>query len=131
MPYVWICLNNSIEAYSNISHIQVYDWISAHIPENRVLNMPEFWMGLLQYIASGHCTNYWAGIETDMHSEHCETFKMERFAKRIIPECRCATTNFSGQEVGEVCGTKIRWYRFRQKHQKMSPRRETFWSLFS
>ena len=31
-----------------------------------------------------------------MYSEHCQTIKMEPFAKRIMPECRCATTNFSG-----------------------------------
>ena len=28
--------------------------------------------------------------------ENCQTFKMERFAKRIMNECRCATRNFSG-----------------------------------
>ena len=32
-----------------------------------------------------------------MYSEHCETFKMERFAKGIMSECRCATRNFLGQ----------------------------------
>ena len=32
-----------------------------------------------------------------MYSEHCQTFKMERFTKRIMPECRCATRHFSGQ----------------------------------
>ena len=39
--YAWICLN-----------IAEYDWICWHIPEkHRVLNMPEFWKCLLQYIA--------------------------------------------------------------------------------
>ena len=28
---------------------------------------------------------------------HCQTFKMKRFAKRTIPECRHANRNFSGQ----------------------------------
>ena len=42
-----------------------------------------------------------------MYSEHCETFKMEHFAKRITPECRWATTNFSGQEEGGICGTRL------------------------
>ena len=59
MPqHVWICLNNA-----------EYKWICRHIPErNRVLNMPEFWMCLMQYIAYGHCTNYWAVIETDIQN---------------------------------------------------------------
>ena len=29
-------------------------------------------------------------------------FQIKRFAKRIMPECRCATRNFSGQEEGFV-----------------------------
>ena len=41
--------------------------------------MSEFWMCLMQHIASGNCTNYWAVIETNAYSEHCQTFKMERF----------------------------------------------------
>ena len=32
-----------------------------------------------------------------MYLEHCQTFKMERFAKKIMPEYRWATRNFSGQ----------------------------------
>ena len=32
-----------------------------------------------------------------IETEHCQTFKMERFAKRIMPDCRRATRNFSGQ----------------------------------
>ena len=31
----------------------------------------------------------------DMYLEHCQTFKIERFAKRIMSECRCAIRNFS------------------------------------
>ena len=49
--------------------------------------MPEFCMCLMQYIAKGHCTNYLEVIETDAYSEHCQTFKMERFAERILSEC--------------------------------------------
>ena len=34
------------------------------------------------------------------YSEHCQTFKMEYFAKRIMPECRCTTRNVSEQGRG-------------------------------
>ena len=60
--------------------------------------MPELWMCLMQYIAQGHCTNCWAVIEIDTYSEHCQTFKMERFAERIIPKCTCTTRYVSGQK---------------------------------
>ena len=66
---------------------------------NKVLNMPEFWMCLMQSTGQGHCTNYWAAIETEMHSENCQTLKMGQFAKRIMCECRHAASNFM---VGEV-----------------------------
>ena len=62
----------------------------------------EFWIcqnsekPLMQYIASVHCTNYWAVIKTDVF-RHCQTFKMEHFAKRIMPEWRHASRNCSGQ----------------------------------
>ena len=38
------------------------------------------------------------------YSKHCQTFKMECFAQRIIPECRSATRNLSGQ--GRFRGTR-------------------------
>ena len=34
------------------------------------------------------------------YSEHCQPFKMERFANRIMPKCICATRNFLGQGGG-------------------------------
>ena len=37
--------------------------------------------------------------ERETYSEHCSTFKMECFAKRIVPEYRCATRSFPGREV--------------------------------
>ena len=46
---------------------------------------------LMQYM-----TNYWVVIKTEAYSEHCQTFKMERFAKIVMTECKCATRNFSG-----------------------------------
>ena len=36
------------------------------------------------YIALGHCINYWAVIKTAAHSEHCQTFKMDHFAKKSL-----------------------------------------------
>ena len=72
--------------------------------------------------------------DRETYSEHCQTFKMERFAKRIMPECRCATRLFSGQwgwGGWGVSGTRALRYRFRHKHQKKRSRRVIFWSLFS
>ena len=80
--------------------------------------------------SKGHCTNYWEVIEIDTYSGDGQTFKMARFAKRIMPDCRCATRNFSGQEVGEICGTRPLRYRFRQKHQKKWSRREPILESF-
>ena len=52
------------------------------------------------YIAWGHChcKNYSAVIKTWVYSENGQTFKMVRFAKRMMRECRQAARNFSGQE---------------------------------
>ena len=47
---------------------------------------------------------YRAVIEAESYSEHCQSFKMERFAKRIMPECSGAARKFSGQE--KFHGTK-------------------------
>ena len=33
-----------------------------------------------------------------MYSEHCQKFKIEHFAKKIMPDCRHATRKFSEQE---------------------------------
>ena len=49
------------------------------------------------YIAQGHCTNYRAVIETELHSEDCETFKLGLFATRIVPECWHALKRFQGR----------------------------------
>ena len=43
-------------------------------------------------------------FKTEAYSKHCQTFKMECFAQRIIPECRSATRNLSGQ--GRFRGTR-------------------------
>ena len=81
---------------------------------NRVQNMPEFWMCLMKYRAKGHFTNYWTVIAVLAYLEHCQTFKMERFAKRIMSECRYTTIYFSGQ--GRVRGTRA-LQAFLQKHK--------------
>ena len=84
----------------------------------KLLDMLEFWMCLMQYIAQGRCTNYWVVTQTETYSEHSQTFKMERFAKRMRNERRCAAGHFSGQ--GRVCRTRALWWRFRQKHKILS-----------
>ena len=59
--------------------------------KNRVLNMPEFRMSdAVHSIRS----------LTVQITEHYQIFKMECFAKRIMPECRCTTRTFSGQGGG-------------------------------
>ena len=47
--------------------------------------------------AVGHCTNYWEVIETDMYSKHCQTFKIQHFAKIIMPECRAQPEFFRAE----------------------------------
>ena len=119
---VWICLNNA-----------EYDRICWHIPEkteyHRILNVS------VQYIAHGNCTNYWAVIETDMYSKYCQTFKIERFAKRTMSECRCKTINFSVLGVGGWGGggggfVEVGHF---DKHSVKNKRlhRETFWKFLS
>ena len=44
--------------------------------------------------------------DRETYSEHYQTFKMQRFAKRIMTECRSATRNFQGKGDGDVCGTR-------------------------
>ena len=74
--YLCICLNNA-----------EYDWTCHHVSEKMV-----FWK------CQNSClTQYIAVIGKMMYSEHCQTFKMEFFAKRIMPECRCGTRKFSRQ----------------------------------
>ena len=83
-----------------------YDWICQHIPEKT-----ECWI----------CQNVSDALHST-YSEHCQTFKIERSAQRIMPGCSCATRNFSGEgKGGEVCGTRTLWKKFRQKHQKRDP----------
>ena len=77
--------------YALMLNMFEYTWI------NRVLNMPEFWLCLIQHIASGHSTDYCTVIETELYSEHHQTFKVEHFAKIRMPEYRCTTSNSQGR----------------------------------
>ena len=78
---VLICLNKA-----------EYAWICLYIPEYssedvRILNVPgavHSIRSLYKSLSSYHKT----------YSEHCVTFKMEHFAKRIMPECQYATRIF-------------------------------------
>ena len=104
--YAWICINNA-EFYR----------ICWHIPEKtagyaRILNVSD------AVHSTSRCTNYWVVTQTETYSEHSQTFKMERFAKRMRNERRCAAGHFSGQ--GRVCRTRALWWRFRQKHKILS-----------
>ena len=66
-------------------------------------------------------------IETGTYSEHCQTFKMKRFAKRIMPECRHTKRNFQGR------GGFVELEHFDKhfvKNTRKKPRRETFWIFF-
>ena len=62
---------------------------------------------VLKVSDAGHFTIYGAVTEAETYSEHCQTFKMEHFAKRMF-ECRCAIINFSGHREGVMeLGTSI------------------------
>ena len=65
-----------------------YPWII------RVLNMSEFCIC--------HCTNYRAVIETEAYSEHCQTSKMECFAKRHNDWVQMHNQNFFRTWMGVV-----------------------------
>ena len=73
----------------------------------RILNVPDA-------VHSIRCLYKLLFSHRDMYSEQCQTFKMECFAKRIIPNV-----------------TKKNLVTFRQNHKKKRPRRETFWNFFS
>ena len=75
----WICLNMPENALIMCQYAYVILNINKYAriylkkkkkkkkkKKNRVLNMPEFWMCLMQCIELGHCTNYWVVIETDV-----------------------------------------------------------------
>ena len=70
-------------------------------------------------------------IETKKFSEHCQTFKMEHFTKRTMPECRCATWNFSWQGRDFVELRDFDKCFVWQKYNKTERYTERFWSFFS
>ena len=112
MPqYVWACINNA-------------EYASIYLNKES-FNMPELLMCLMQCMHKVIVQN----TEQLLRQRSIQKFKMECFAKRIMPECRRATRDFPGQ--GRFRGTKALWQTFRQKHMKRTPPRETFWSFFS
>ena len=78
----WICLNKSEYALimgNMVTYACMY--LDKQRSEYaRILNVSD------AVLSVKHSTNYWAVIETETYSEHCQTFKMER----IMPECRRA-----------------------------------------
>ena len=116
--YVWTSLNNP-----------EYDWICRHISEkNKVLNMPEFWPCQIQYKAWSHCTIHWVVIETETYSEHCQTFTMECFAKRTMPELKCTTRNFLGHW-GKIVYLEHFDKHFVKNTRKRGPKGKYFWNF--
>ena len=86
--YAWICLNN-------VEH----NWICRHITAKT-----ESWIS--QNFECVWCSTYY---KVTVHcTEHCQTFKMEHFAKRIMPQCRCTTINFS-RRGRWIYGTRALW----------------------
>ena len=79
----WMSLNLplkclSMPEYASLMlNILEYAWITWF---NRILNTTEFSICLMR-TAGDHCTNYWAVIETETFSEHCQIFKMGRLGK--------------------------------------------------
>ena len=70
-----------------------------------------------------------------MYSKHCGTFKMERFAKRIMPDCSWATRNFSWQGGRRLDFTKNTRKRGLGGHSffngKFSPKMDTIRAFLS
>ena len=90
----WICLNTMNITLNLIKYVGIYLKNSAEYA--RILNVSD----TVHSIKSLHkllssCR------DRETYSEHYQTFKMQRFAKRIMTECRCATRNFQGKGEGE------------------------------
>ena len=83
--YPLMCLNNA-----------EYDWICRHTPDKT-----ECWI-CQNYSECVLCSAYHKftlqfteQLPRQMYWEHFQLSKMLRFAKRIMPQCRCVTINFS------------------------------------
>ena len=95
----WLSLNTMNITLNLIKYVGIYLKNSAEYA--RILNVSD----TVQSIKSLHkllssCR------DRETYSEHYQTFKMQRFAKRIMTECRSATRNFQGKGDGDVCGTR-------------------------
>ena len=99
----WICLDNALWQGSEYVWPTFYRVLNKHpvlnMPRLRILQECEYarvtqgakyaWISLnnfsmcqMQYRAQDHCTNYQTVIKTERYSEHCQTSKMQHFAKR-------------------------------------------------
>ena len=67
-------------------------------------------------------------VQWKTYSEHCQTFKIERFAKRIMSKCRGATIIFQDREGFVELGPFDKYF---VKNRKKRPYRGTFWGFFS
>ena len=89
--YEWIYLNNA-----------EYDWICRLTPEKTECWICQNYSECVWCTAEHKVTEFTEQLPRQTYSEHCQTFKIKRFSKRIMPESRCSTRNFSGQEEGFV-----------------------------
>ena len=109
-----MCQNSEYDRALNVRALQAF-WICQNMPWQsseyilgskyvRILNMAGCWIyknytgfliccNVAEYVWKRQITEQ---VSRQMHSEHCQKFKMECFAKRTIPECKCLTRNFSG-----------------------------------
>ena len=71
-----------------------------------ILGNPPFSKNPTKCVNAVHSIQITEQLLRQTYSEHCQTFKMEHSVKRIMPECRCATRNFSGQGSWGFCGTR-------------------------
>ena len=106
--YTWISLKNASLCMNMLEYASIY--LNKQFWIFQILNVSDIVHSIrsLYKLLRSH---------QDRHdSEHCQTIKMDHFAKRIMPECSCATRKFSGQ--GKFCGTRTLQYIFCSKCKK-------------
>ena len=118
MPGFWIFrVTQGLTIFENMTGfwvcVEMQLWHGSEY--SRILNMPAFCI----------CRCY----TSETYSDSCQIFKMTRFAKGLMRECRRATRNFSGQ--GKFRGTKVHRKTFRHKQEKKAPAVKHFQGVFS
>ena len=93
----YVLKNTSI--YVTMLNMLEHAWVkrlnkSLNTGINKVLNMPEFWLSLIQCKAEYPLTNYLAIFEAEVYSDHCQAFKRKSFVKWIMLACRHALEFF-------------------------------------